>query len=115
VAFINQITNQTQTNIPFLQENTANFTLIISLLLLFVIILISAIIVIYRRFSLKIKNLNLLEIDEQNKRISTHSISNVYEDIDYSELELHEYYDNNTEPNTYLQILDNTQQNEELS
>ncbi len=111
MAFINQITN-----IPLLQENPVNFTfiiIIISLLLLFIIILISAIIFIYRRFSQKYKNLP--QIDKQNERISTHSISNVYEDIDYSEFELHEHYDNTMEPNAYIEILDDTQQNEELS
>ncbi len=50
----------------------------------------------------------------QKGLISTHSITNVFEDIDYNEFELHEYYDNTMEPNTYLQILDITQQNEEL-
>jgi hypothetical protein len=105
VGFINQITNQT--NIPLLQENT-NFTLIIiiSLLLLFVIILISAIIVIKRRSSPKHNNLNLPEIDKQSDRISTYSIANVYEDIDLNEFESYEYYDNTTEPNVYIQILE---------
>jgi ATP-dependent Zn protease len=114
VVFINQIKNQTVTDIPPLQENFT-FIIIISILLLFIIILISALIVFYRRFSQKHKNLNLPQIDKQNERISTHSISNVYEDIDYSEFELHEYYDNTPKPNIYLQILNNTQQNEELS
>ena len=47
--------------------------------------------------------------------MSSDSIENTYEGIKYDEIELYEYYDNAVKPNFYLQILDNTEQNEYLT
>jgi len=47
-----------------------------------------------------------MEIDENNKRMSENSIPNVYEDINYNELALHENYDDIMQSNTYVEMQD---------
>lgn len=110
MGFINQIANETikSANIPSLLQNTTNITPIIIIIILtfLVILFISAFI--YRKCFPKHKNLNSPEDDKQNERTSIQSIENIYEDIDYNEFALQEYYDNTMEPHVYVQIIDNT-------
>ncbi len=108
MEFINKYTNETQTDVQSIQENSV----IIALIIIVIILTLFIVLLIYTICYRKQKNINSKKNHKQYESKETNSIKNSYEDINYDEFVLHEYYESNIKPNIYVEILNDTQSNE---